>query len=90
MVWKISFDKSAEKELRKLDLQIASRILDFLNDRVLHLDDPRSIGKTLKGGKLREYWKYRVGDYRIITKIEDETVQILVIKIGNRLDVYKK
>ncbi len=43
MVWKISFDKSAEKELRKLDLQIASRILDFLNDRVLHLDDQRSI-----------------------------------------------
>ena len=89
MAWKIELDPAAERELDKLDPPVAKRILRFLYDRVAILDDPRSIGDALKGSRLGELWKYRVGDYRIIADIEDGALKILVIKIGNRREVYR-
>ena len=89
MAWKIELDPGAERELSKLDPPIARRILGFLRDRLATLDDPRSIGEALKGSKLGAFWKYRVGDYRIIASIEDNEVRILVVRIGNRREVYK-
>lgn len=88
MKWIIEFDPSAVKELDKFDPQQAKRILRFLFDRVGHLDDPRSIGEALKGSRFKNLWKYRVGDYRIITSIEDNVTHILVVKIGDRKEVY--
>lgn len=90
MAWKIELSSSAEKDLLKLDTQIARRILMFLRDRVAPLRDPRSIGEALKGSELGQYWKYRVGDYRIIAHIEDKALRVLVVRIGNRKDIYKK
>lgn len=90
MAWKIEFDPGAERELSKLDPPIARRLLGFLRDRLATLDDPRSIGEALKGSRLGAFWKYRVGDYRIIASIEDEEVRILVVRIGNRRAVYKR
>jgi mRNA interferase RelE/StbE len=89
MAWKIEFDPAAERELGKLDPQIARRILKFLFERVAPLDDPRSIGEALKGSRLGEFWKYRLGDYRIISRIEDREVIVLVVRIGNRREVYR-
>lgn len=89
MVWRIELDEQAVKNLRQLDPQIARRLLKFLHDRLATLDDPRSIGEALRGSRLGEFWKYRVGDYRIISKIEDSQVTIYIIKIGNRREVYK-
>ena len=80
---------AAERELGKLDRQDARRILAFLFERVAKLDDPRSIGEALKGSKLGDFWKYRVGDYRLISSIEDGVMRILVVKIGNRRNVYR-
>lgn len=68
---------------------MARRILAFLRERVSQLDDPRSVGEALKGSKLGEFWKYRVGDYRIVAHIEDEALRILVLKVGNRREVYR-
>ncbi|MGA8515987.1 MAG: type II toxin-antitoxin system RelE/ParE family toxin [Burkholderiaceae bacterium] len=89
MVWKLELDSAAVRDLDKLDPQTARRILAFLHGRVATLDDPRSIGEALKGSKLGEFWKYRVGDYRIISNIEDGALRILVVKIGNRREVYR-
>jgi mRNA interferase RelE/StbE len=89
MAWRIEFDPTAERELGKLDPQIARRILKFLFERVAPLDDPRSIGEALKGSRLGEFWKYRLGDYRIICRIEDGEVIILVVRIGNRREAYR-
>lgn len=89
MAWIIEFDPSAEKELGKLDHQQAKRILKFLFDRVANLDDPRSIGEALNGSRFNTLWKYRVGDYRIITSIEDNVARVLVVKIGDRKEVYR-
>jgi mRNA interferase RelE/StbE len=89
MAWKVELDRDAERDLDKLDPQIARRILKFLHGRVAQLDDPRSIGEALKGSRLGEFWKYRVGDYRIIGTIEDAAVRVLVVEIGNRREVYR-
>lgn len=89
MTWRIEFDRAAAKELDRLDRQVARRILGFLKDRVANVEDPRSIGEALKGAQLGEYWKYRVGDYRVIAKIEDAALLILVIRVGNRREVYR-
>lgn len=89
LAWRIEFEDAALKELAKLDKPVARRILAFLRERVAVLDDPRGIGEALKGSKLGEFWKYRVGDYRIITNIEDGVMRILVLKVGNRREVYR-
>ncbi|HEX8543121.1 MAG TPA: type II toxin-antitoxin system RelE/ParE family toxin [Pseudomonas sp.] len=56
MAWRIEFDRAAERELDKLDPQIAKRILMFLHELVSNLDDPRSIGEALKGSRLGDFW----------------------------------
>ncbi|MGR6036116.1 MAG: type II toxin-antitoxin system RelE family toxin [Candidatus Nitrosoglobus sp.] len=62
----------------------------ILSTHLVHLDDPRSIGEALKGKKRGEFWKYRIGDYRIIASIQDSELLILVLRIGNRREVYKQ
>ncbi len=89
MAWLIRFGPKAERQLEQLDSQIARRIFRFLNERLAPLEDPRSIGEALKGSELGHLWKYRVGDYRVIASIEDQRVCILVVRIGNRREVYR-
>lgn len=89
MAWQVELSSLAQKNLDQLDPQIARRILSFLHERVATVDDPRSIGEALKGSRLGNFWKYRVGDYRIIASIEDQEVRILVVKIGNRREIYR-
>ena len=90
MAWKIEFEPPASKELKKLDRQSSIRILKFLHERIAPLDNPRDIGEALQGKTLGDYWKYRVGDYRIIAAIEDPVVTIVVVQIGNRREVYRR
>jgi len=71
LTWLIKLNDDAKAELAKLDKVVAKRITRFLRERVAILDDPRSIGEALKGKKLGSFWKYRIGDYRIIANIED-------------------
>ena len=89
MVWRIEFDAAASKELAKLDRLIARRILSFLRDRVATLADPRSLGQALHGPRFGEFWKYRVGDYRVVARIEDRQLRILIVRIGHRGGIYR-
>ena len=89
MAWKIELSTQAARELDKLDPPQAKRILKFLSERLAPLENPRSIGQALRGSELGEFWKYRVGNYRLICKIEDERLLILVLRIGHRRDVYR-
>ncbi len=89
MAWKVDQSSLAQKNLDQFDPQIARRILAFLHERVAVLDDPRSIGQALKGAELGAFWKYRVGDYRIISSIEDRALRILVVRVGNLCEVYR-
>jgi mRNA interferase RelE/StbE len=89
MAWHVELSATAAGELAKLDGQHRQRILKFLNERLAPLENPRSIGQALHGSKFGEFWKYRVGDYRLISKIEDARVLILVLRIGHRREVYR-
>ena len=89
MAWKIELSAQADRELGKLDPQQRKRILKFLRDRLASLDNPRSIGQALHGSELGEFWKYRVGDYRLICKIEDQQLLILVLCVGHRREIYR-
>ena len=89
MAYNVELSESAERELGKLDALQAKRILKFLHQRVAKLDDPRSIGEALHGSRLGEFWKYRVGDYRLICKIEDDRLIVLVLRVGHRQEIYR-
>ena len=84
MLYSVELSESADRELSKLDAQQVKRILKFLHERVAKLDDPRSIGEALHGSRLGEFWKYRVGDCRLISKIEDARLVVLVLRVGHR------
>lgn len=73
-----------------LDAVVVNRILALLRERVSALEDPLRIGDALKGSKLGIFWKYRVGDYRIIAHIEDAVLRVFIVRIGNRKQVYRK
>ena len=68
--------------MRKLDKPIARRILDFMDERVAGLENPRSTGKALTG-PLGDFWRYRVGGYRVICDIQDGALRVLVIQVGH-------
>jgi mRNA interferase RelE/StbE len=89
MAWKLELSSLAQKNLDQLDPPHARRVLSFLRDRVAPLDYPRSIGEALSGSRLGEFWKYRVGDIKIIASIEDQALCILIIKLGHRREIYR-
>ncbi|MDP2815659.1 MAG: type II toxin-antitoxin system RelE/ParE family toxin [Rectinemataceae bacterium] len=89
MAYRVEVSADAGRQLKKLDKDTRERLIRFLQGRVQKLEDPRTIGEALKGEALGELWRYRVGDYRIICRIEDNRVVVLVLRIGHRREVYK-
>jgi mRNA interferase RelE/StbE len=87
MTWKIEVLPSAEKQLEKLDRQVQKRVIGFLYKRLLPSDDPRLFGKALTG-RLSRYWCYRVGDYRIMTEIQDHRLTVVTVSVDHRRQVY--
>jgi mRNA interferase RelE/StbE len=88
MAWKVELSNTAEKELAKLGKEEARRIVTFLYERVSKAENPRLTGAPLKG-PLEQYWKYRVGNYRLICDIRDEKITVLVLRVGHRREVYR-
>lgn len=88
MAWTIDYTETAKTQLRKLDKPLARRIVDFMDERIAGLENPRSTGKALTG-PLGGFWRYRVGDCRVICDIQDSVLRVLVVQIGNRREVYR-
>ena len=89
MAWKVIFDDKALKVLKRIDKSTATRIVDFIENRLAIADNPRIFGAGLRGSELGSFWKYRVVDFRIIVSIHDNELLINVVKIGNRKEVYR-
>ncbi|GEP25805.1 MULTISPECIES: type II toxin-antitoxin system RelE/ParE family toxin [Cryobacterium] len=87
MSYTIRFTPKAAKQVRKLDSAAAKRIRDFLEQRLSVLDNPRQLGKKLVN---EEFWRYRVGDYRILTNIDDDQILILIVEVAHRREVYNR
>ena len=87
MSYAIRFTPKAAKQVERLDPAVAKRIRNFLEQKLARLDDPRSLGKKLVN---EEFWRYRVGDYRILTNIDDDQILILIVEVAHRREVYNK
>lgn len=88
MPWRIELHPEAAKELKKLDRAVAARIVRTLETRIAPLADPRTLGAPLKG-EHDGYWRWRIGDYRVVARIEDERITILVVRVAHRREVYR-
>lgn len=88
MAWSVEVTAQARRQLDKLGSQAAIRITRYLRDQIAPSDDPRQFGKALIGD-LSGYWRYRVGDYRIICELIDSRLVVLVVEIGHRREVYR-
>lgn len=89
MTWRIEFQQLAVKQLKKLTKSEANRIVSFLADRVAQDDNPRRTSAALQGSEIGSFWRYRVGDYRIICDIQDHKLVVLVVEIGHRREIYR-
>ena len=86
--WTVEFDDRARRELRKLDLKVQRDILRYLRDRIQGSADPRQFGKPLRKN-LAGLWRYRIGDYRLICRLEEDRFVVLVVKVGHRRAIYE-
>jgi mRNA interferase RelE/StbE len=89
MAWKVELSATARKQLKQLDKPVSNRILKFISERLTKLEDPRQIGARLQG-TLSDYWKYRVGDYRVICSLEDDQLVVMVLRVGHRKEIYSR
>jgi mRNA interferase RelE/StbE len=87
LVWTIEIDPRAARQLKSLDRAIQREIIDYLRNRVATQESPRLLGKPLKGRKFG-LWRYRVRDYRIICRLEDQHLVVLVVEVGHRSRIY--
>jgi mRNA interferase RelE/StbE len=87
-VWRVEFDRAAARELRKLGVEAERRVLAYLRTRIASSADPRRLGQPLTGDR-QGFWRYRVGDYRIVAAIEDERLVVLVVTVGHGREVYR-
>ena len=88
MSWRIEWDERAVKDLKRLDRQARRRILQFMAERVETGSNPRAAGRALRG-PLGEFWRYRVGPYRIVCRIEDDRLVVLVVRVAHRREAYR-
>lgn len=88
MAWTIEVLPAAAKELKALDHTVARRIVRTLEERIAASDDPRALGAALVG-EHSGLWRWRIGDYRLVGRIEDERVTVLVVRVAHRREVYR-
>jgi len=89
LAWNVELIESAKRQLAKLDRQWQAAILDYLEDEIAPLEDPRGRGKPLVVDR-KGLWRYRVGDYRILCELRDSELLVLVIAIGHRRKIYRR
>ena len=88
MIYRIEYDDSFKRELKKLDLHVQKRILGWIEKHLYNTTDPRSEGKPLVGNK-KGWWRYRIGDYRLFADIRDDELVIIAISVGHRREIYR-
>lgn len=88
MTYRLEFSKDAMKQLGKMDQHQAQLITQWLYANIDGIEDPRTKGKGLEAN-LSGLWRYRIGNYRVISVIEDDQLVVLAISVGHRRDVYR-
>jgi len=88
LAWELRFTELALKQLKKLDKQVANQITRILEEKIAKSGDPRAFGKALTGD-LKGFWRYRIGNYRVICELKDQELIILALAIGHRREIYR-
>lgn len=87
-MWAVEFTSRSRKQFAALPKATRARIMAFLEDRAAKRDNPRLLAKRLVG-VADEVWRFRVGDFRILARFEDDRMIILVVEVGDRREVYR-
>lgn len=87
MTYQVVYTKKAIKSLSKIDQSQQKLIIAWIEKNLVHTEDPKALGKSLKGN-LKEYWRYRIGNYRILADIDNDEIKIIIFNIGHRKDIY--
>ncbi|WP_209304173.1 type II toxin-antitoxin system RelE family toxin [Rothia nasimurium] len=87
MAWQLVLAKEFERSIRKLDKPDIRRIKTYL-DQVVQLDNPKDLGKELTADKVG-LWRYRVGNFRVLVKFEDQQMQVIALDVGHRSTIYR-
>lgn len=87
MAYQVVYTKQAIKSLSKIDQAQQRMIIAWIEKNLINTENPKSLGKKLKGD-LKEYWRYRVGKYRILADIDNDEIKIIIFNIGHRKDIY--
>lgn len=88
MIYELKYEAKAVKQIRKLDPATRNLIKSWIEKNLLNTDNPRQHGKGLTG-TLSQYWRYRVGDYRILAEINDTEIVIIIVEVGHRREIYR-
>jgi mRNA interferase RelE/StbE len=88
LAWRVEITRTAQRQIGKLDRQVQTTLIRYLREQVEQSDDPRQQGKALRGEK-KGLWRYRVGDYRIICHLRDDSKTVVVLTLGHRKEVYR-
>ena len=89
MKYSVSYSKKANKELKKLDSPVQKRLYGWIKKHLEGCEDPRAYGIALVGN-LKGYWRYSIGDYRLIADIQDDKIIIIITEVGHRSEIYKE
>ena len=88
MTYSVETTRTFDKQFKKLDKGTQFIVKKWIDKHLIICDDPRSSGKSLLGNK-KGYWRYRIGDYRLICIIQDNKLIITALNIGHRREIYK-
>lgn len=88
MKYSVEYTLQAAKQLKKLDVYTRKLILSWIEKNLVDCKDPRIHGKSLTANR-SDQWRYRIGDYRVIARIQDDKVLILILEVGHRREIYK-
>ena len=89
MVWTVEYAASVRKSVRRLTPDVRRRIRTYIEQRLASRDDPRQLGAPLRGTQFEDLWRFRVGDYRIIARLEHDRLLILVLAVAHRREAYR-
>lgn len=88
LAWKIEFTEAAKKQLKKLDAPTSKRLINWLEERILYTSNPRLWGKALQENP-KDKWRYRIGEYRVISDIQEQKLIVRVIEVVHRKEIYR-
>ncbi len=88
MTYKLITSEDFENQFKKLDNSVQVLVFKWINKHLIDIDDPKTYGKALSAN-LKGYWRYKIGDYRLLVEIRDKELCIIAVGIGHRKDIYK-